>query len=85
MIEIAQNYTIQTYNGHCYALKTGLEYMTFDVPMTLAVKNVVSGSFERCLVSQKLGKKTDALFGRVSLEKIGFGIYYETTPVGSLF
>ena len=47
ILEIAQNFPIQTFNGHCYALKTGLEYMTFDVPRTLAVKNVVSDLFER--------------------------------------
>ena len=48
ILEIAQNFPIQTFNGHCYALKTGLKYMTFDVSITLAVKNVVSVLFERC-------------------------------------
>ena len=32
-----QNFPIQTFNGHCYALKTGLKYMTFYVPITLAI------------------------------------------------
>ena len=49
ILEIAQNFPIQTFNGHCDALKTGPKYMTFDVPITLTVKNVVSGSFERCV------------------------------------
>ena len=48
IFEIAQNFPIKTFNGHCYALKTSLEYMTFYVPITLAVKNDVSGSIERC-------------------------------------
>ena len=48
ILGIAQNFPIQTFNGHCYALKTGLEYITFDVPRTLAIKNVVSDLFERC-------------------------------------
>ena len=43
-----QNFPIQTFNGHCYALKTGLEYITYHVPITFAVKNDASGSFEWC-------------------------------------
>ena len=49
--EIAHNFPIQTFNSHCNALKTGLEYMTFYVPKTLAVKNDVFGSIEWCLTN----------------------------------
>ena len=46
ILEIIQNFPIQTFYGHCYALKTGLDYMTFYVPIsysiTLAVKNDVT-------------------------------------------
>ena len=47
IFNIVQNFPIQTFNGHCYALKTGHEYITYHVPMTFAVKNVVSVLFER--------------------------------------
>ena len=48
IFNIVQNFPIQTFNGHCYALKTGLDYITYHVPMTFAVKNDVSVLFERC-------------------------------------
>ena len=51
IVEIAQNFPIQTFNGHCYAIKTGLEYITFYVPITHAVKNNVSGSIECCCLT----------------------------------
>ena len=52
ILEIAQNFPIQTFNCHCYALKTGLKYITYHVPITFAVKNDVSVLFERCTVNQ---------------------------------
>ena len=51
IFNIVQNFPIQTFNGHCYALKTGLEYITYHVPMMLAVKNDVSVLFERCNIT----------------------------------
>jgi len=50
IFNIVQNFPIQTFNGHCYALKTGLDYITYHVPITFAVKNDVSVLFERCMV-----------------------------------
>ena len=45
-----QNFPIQTFNGHCYALKTGLEHITYHVPITFAVKKDFSYSIERCMM-----------------------------------
>ena len=42
------NFPIQTFGGHCYALKTGLELITYHVPITLAVKKDFSYSIEGC-------------------------------------
>ena len=46
IFNIVQNFPIQTFDGHCYALKIGLEYITYHVPMMLAIKNDVSIQFE---------------------------------------
>ena len=48
IFNIVQNLPIQTFKGHCYALKAGLNYITYHVPITFAVKNDVSVLFERC-------------------------------------
>ena len=45
-----QNFPIQTFNGHCYALKTGLDYITYHVPITFAVNKDVSVLLERWTV-----------------------------------
>ena len=50
-----QNFPIQTFNGHCYALKTGLEHITYHVPITLAVKKDFSVSIEGCSTIIKQG------------------------------
>ena len=60
IFNIVQNFPIQIFNGHCYALKTSLDYITYHVPMTLAVKNDVSVLFERCITNvKKVGTDTD--------------------------
>ena len=38
-------------DGNCYILKTGLEYITYHVSITFAVKNDFSGSILQCGVS----------------------------------
>ena len=38
IFDIVQNFPIQTFNCHCYAIKTGLEYITYQVFITLTVK-----------------------------------------------
>ena len=48
-----QNFPIQTFDGHCYALKIGLEYITYHVPITLAVKKDFSVLIERWATSVK--------------------------------
>ena len=41
---------MQTFNGHCYALKTGLEYMTFDIlgPVPDPLKGTKSMGLRPC-------------------------------------
>ena len=48
---VVQNYPIQTFNGHYIALKTGLEYITYHVSITFAVKKDFSVLIERCQVN----------------------------------
>ena len=37
ILTMLKQFSIQTFNGHCLALKTGLEYITYHVPVTFTV------------------------------------------------